>query len=176
MTKQRIALISLVGLLVFGLLIVGHILYKKNWLEASMLKQSQQIPGVLSAKIVEVNRQQELDVETKQISDLPKTSKMLEKLAGNMPIRYFDQRNFELEQILNQMQFPLQESITKGNFTEMQGNVKTIAEKYEVQIDLNIDSDQIYLVLNKGEAQLVTVVERHSQTKFLSSERSKIGS
>ncbi len=172
MTKQRITLISLVGLLVFGLLIVGQILYKKNWLDASILQQSQQISGVLSAKVVEVNGQKELDVVTRHISDLPKTSEKLERLAGKTPIRYFDQRSFELEQILNQMQFALQESIIKGNFTEMERNVLTIAEKSGVQLDLNMDSDQIYLVLNKGESQLVTVIERHSQDKFLRSERS----
>ena len=171
MTKQRITLISLVGLLVFGLLITGHILYKKHWLDAPMLQQSQQISGVLSAKIVEVNGQQELDVITRQISDLPMTSKMLEKLAPKIPIRYFDQRNTELEQILNQMQFALQESIITGNFTEMERSVKSIAEKSGVQLDLDMDSDYLYLVLSKGEAQLVTVLERHNKDKFLISER-----
>ncbi|MFZ3102997.1 MAG: hypothetical protein WA131_02475 [Desulfitobacteriaceae bacterium] len=172
MTKQRITLISLVGLLVFGLLIVGQILYQKNWVDTSILKQSQQIHGVLSVKVVEVNGQKELDVVTSRVSDLPKTSEKLEKLAGAIPIRYFDERSFELEQILNQMQFALQESIIKGNFTEMEQNVKLIADKSGVQLDLNMDSDQIYLVLTKGETQLVTVIERHSQAKFLRSEKS----
>ncbi len=172
MTKQRITLISLVGLLVFGLLIIGQIIYKKNWLDAPMLQQSQQISGVLSTKIVEVNGQQELDVVTRQMSDLPKTSEMLMKLAPGMPIRYFDQRDFKLEQILNQMQFALQESIIKGNFTEMERNVKSLAEKSGVQLDLDMDSDYLYLVLSKGEAQLVTVFERHNQAKFLISKRS----
>ena len=172
MTKQRITLISLVGLLVFGLLMVGQILYKKNWLDASMLEQSKQIPGVLSAKIAEVNGQQELDVITKQMSDLPKSSEMLKKLAGKIPIRIFDQRDFELEQILGKMQFSLQEGIVKGNFTEMEQNVTSLAKKSGVQIDLNMDSDEIYLVLNKGEAQLVTVLDRHSQGLFLTSEKS----
>jgi hypothetical protein len=171
MTKQRITLISLVGFLVFGLLTGGQILYKKNWLDASVLQQSQEISGVLSAKIVEVNGQQELDVETGKITDLPKTSMMLEKLAGKMPIRYLDQRNDELEQVLKEMQFSLQESIVQGNFTEMERNVKDIANNMGVQLDLNMDSNNIYLVLNKGKAQLVAVLERNGQAKFLTSEK-----
>lgn len=171
MTKQRITLISLVGFLVFGLLMGGQILYKKNWLDASVLQRSQEIPGVLAAKIVKVNGQQELNVETGNISDLPQTSLLLENLAGEMPIRYLDQRNPELEQIFQQMQFSLQESIVQGNFTEMEQNLKSIANRMEVQIILNIDSNNIYLVLNKGEAQLVAVLERKGQAKFLTSEK-----
>jgi hypothetical protein len=171
MTKQRITLISLVGFLVFGLLTGGQILYKKNWLDASILQQSQEIPGVLSAKIVEVNGQQELDIETGEITDLPKTSMMLEELAGKMPIRYMDQRNDELEQTLKQMQFSLQESIVQGNFTEMERNLKDIADNAGVQINLDIDSNNIYLALNKGEAQLVVVLERNGQANFLTSEK-----
>jgi hypothetical protein len=174
MTKQRITLISLVAFLVFGLLMGGQILYKKNWLDASLLKHSQEISGVLSAKIVEVNGRQELDVETGKITDLPETSMLLEKLAGKMPIRFLDQRNDELEQILKEMQFSLQESIVQGNFTEMERNVKSIAENSGVQIDLNMDSDNIYLVLNQGEAQLVAILERNGQTEFLTSEKSKV--
>jgi TRAP-type uncharacterized transport system substrate-binding protein len=154
---------------VFGLLTGGQILYKKNWLDASVLQQSQEISGVLSAKIVEVNGQQELDVETGKITDLPGTSMMLEKLAGKMPIRYLDQRNDELEQILEQMQFSLQESIVRGNFPEMERNIKVIADNAGVQINLNVDSNNIYLVLNKGEAQLVAVLERNGQARFLTS-------
>ncbi len=175
MKKQRITLICLVGFLVFGLLVGGQIIYKKNWLDASVLQRSQEIPGVLAAKIVEVNGQQELDIETGKITDLPETSLLLENLAGKMPIRYLDQRNAELEQILQEMQFPLQESIVQGNFTEMEQNVKRIADKMEVQINLNIDSNNIYLVLNKGEAQLVTVLERKGQAKFLTSEKASKG-
>lgn len=173
MTKQRLTLISLVGFIVFGLLMGGQILYKKNWLDASVLQQSQKISGVLSAKIVEVNGQQELDVETGKITDLAKTSMMLENLAGKMPIRYLDQRNDELEQILKEMQFSLQESIVQGNFTEMERNVKGIANNMGVQLDLSMDSNNIYLVLNKGKAQLVAVLERNGQAKFLTSEKVK---
>ncbi|MDD2233894.1 MAG: hypothetical protein PHZ11_02075 [Desulfitobacteriaceae bacterium] len=175
MTKRRITLVGLVAFLVFGLLMGGQIIYKKFWLDASMLQKSQEIPGVLSAKIVEVNGQQELDVETGKIIDLPATSMMLEKLAGKMPIRYLDQRNDELEQILKQMQFSLQESIVRGNFTEMERNVKVIADNAGVQINLNMDNNNIYLVLNKGEAQLVAVLERNGQARFLTSNKNLEG-
>ena len=52
MTKQRILLISLVGILIFGLLLGSKIVYQKKWLDVSILSQSQQIPGVVSAKTV----------------------------------------------------------------------------------------------------------------------------
>lgn len=171
MTKQRITLISLVGVLFFGLLLGGQILYKKNWVDAGILNQSLQIPGVVSAKLVEVNGQPELDVVTSQIKDLHQAALKLEKVAGKHPIRFRDQRNEDLEKLLDQMQFALQEGITRGNFTEMAQTIKEQAMKNGAQLDLAMDNEAIYLTLNKGEAQLVEVLERHDQGRFLPGEK-----
>jgi len=171
MTKQRITLISLAGLLVFSLLFGGQMLYKRNWVNANILEQSRQIPGVVSAKVVEVNGQQELDVVIGRITDLRQASAALSQLAGARPIRFLDSRNAKLEQLFNQMQFALQEGISRGNFTEMADRVSEQAEKAGVKLHLAMDSEAIYLVLNEGDAQLVAVLERHGQSRFLPSEK-----
>ena len=69
------------------------------------------------------------------------------------------------------MQFALQEGMARGNFTEMAQNVRTQAEKAGVQLELEMDNDAIYVVLNQGDAQLIEVIERHGQVKFLPSEK-----
>lgn len=171
MTKQRIMLISLVGIIVFGLLLGGRIIYQKQWVDASILSQSQHIPGVITTKKVQVNGQSEMDVQTSHLTNLSEVSQSLRKLAGNLPIRYLDQRNNTLSELFDQMEFPLQEGIAQGDFTEMAQNVKKLAEKAGVQLELQMDNDAIYVVLNQGKAQLVEVLERHQQGQFLPSEK-----
>lgn len=171
MTKQRIMLISLVGILIFGLLLGGKLIYQKKWLDVTMLHQSQQIPGVNSAKIVQDNGQQEMVVITNHLTNLRQASQTLEKLAGNLPIRYLDRSDDNLKKVFDQMQFALQEGIARGNFTEMEQNVRTQAEKAGVQLELEMDNDAIYVIMNHGDAQLIEVIERHGQGKFLPSEK-----
>ncbi|EGW38273.1 hypothetical protein [Desulfosporosinus sp. OT] len=171
MTKQRILLIGLVGLLVFGLLLGSKVVYQKKWVDASILSQSQQIPGVVSAKTVQKNGQSEIDVVTKHMTNLRQASNSLEKLAGELPIRYLDSTNDTLNKLFGQMQFALQEGIARGNFTEMAQNVRTQAEKAGVQLELEMDNDAIYVIMNQGDAQLIEVLERHGQVKFLASEK-----
>lgn len=169
MTKQRLTLISVVGLLVFSLLFGGQFLYKKNWVDKSIQEQSRQIPGVISATVVQENGQQVLNVATKQIPDLHQAAGDLLNLAGGRPVRLLDTRTPKLEQLLNQMQFALQEGVVRGNFTEMAQSVKEQAEAAGVKLELTMDSDYIYLELNDLDGQLVTVLERRGQGLFLPS-------
>lgn len=171
MEKQRILLISLVGFLIFGLLLGGKVVYQKNWLDVSILHQSQQIPGVISSKVVNNNGLKEMDVVTNKITNLRQASLALQKLTDNLPIRFLDRNNDSLNKLFGQMQFTLQEGIAHGNFTEMAQNVRTQAEKAGIQLELEIDNDAIYVILNQGDAQLLEVVERHGPVKYLPTEK-----
>lgn len=171
MGKQRILLISLIGVLMFGLLFGCKIIYQKNWQDGSLLRQSQQIPGVVSAEIVDVNGQKELDVVTEQVVNFRQTCLALQKLTGDMPIRFLDQSNDELNRIFAQMQFALQEGIALGDFTGMEEKVRAQAEAAGVQYELEMDNEAIYVLLNQGDAQLLEVVERREQVKYLSTEK-----
>ena len=171
MTKQRILLISLVGLLIFGLLLGSKFVYQKKWIDVNILSQSEQIPGVVSAKTVQKNGQSEMVVVTNQMTNLRQASLALEKLAGELPIRYLDRNNDTLNKLFGQMQFALQEGIARGNFTEMAQNVRNQAEKAGIQLELEMDNEAIYVIMNQGDAQLIEVIERHGQVNFLPSEK-----
>ncbi len=170
MTKQRIALISLIGILVFGLLLGGQLVYKNKWVNGTLTKESQRIQGVLSAKIATYDGQSELVVQTSGIDNLQKASLELQRISGMRPIRFVDQRTPELENIFQKMQFPIQEGIVRGNFTEMEQTLRELADKNEVNLSLAMDNSAIYLTLTKEESQLVAVLERHGQGTFLQSE------
>jgi len=135
------------------------------------LRQSQQIPGVVSAKVVNNNGVKELDVVTNKLTNLRQASLALQKLAGNVPIRFLDQNNDALKKVFGQMQFALQEGIAQGNFTEMEQKARDQAEKAGIQLELEIDNDAIYVVLNQGDAQLLEVIERRGQVKYLATEK-----
>ncbi|MHB8076151.1 hypothetical protein [Desulfosporosinus fructosivorans] len=171
MVKQRILLISLVGFLIFGLLLGGKVVYQKNWQDVSIMNQSQKIPGVESAKIVNNEGQKELDVVTNKITNLRLAGLALQKLTDNLPIRFLDQNNDVLKKVFGQMQFALQEGIATGDFTEMEQTVRGQVEKAGVQLELEIDNDAIYVILNQGDAQLVEVIERHGQVNYLPTEK-----
>ena len=171
MGKQRILLISLVGFLIFGLLLGGKVVYQKKWQDVSVLRQSQQIPGVVSAKVTNNNGLKELDVVTNKITNLRQASLALQKLADNLPIRFLDRSNDALKKVFGQIQFALQEGIAQGDFTGMEQKVRSQAERAGIQLELEIDNDAIYVILNQGEAQLLEVIERHGQVKYLSTEK-----
>lgn len=172
MTKQRIALISLIGVLVFGLLLGGQLVYKNKWVNGTLTKESQQIQGVLSATIATYDGQSELVAQTSGIDNLQKTSLELQRISGMRPIRFVDQRTPELERTFQQMQFPIQEGIVRGNFTEMEQTLRVLADKNGAKMSLSMDNSAIYLTLTKEEGQLVAVLERHGQGIFLPSEGS----
>jgi len=171
MTNRRILLISFVGLLIFGVLLGGKVVYQKKWVDVSILNQSQQIPGVVSAKVVNNNSLKEMVVETNQLTDLRQTSQTLIEVADSVPIRFIDRRNSALEKLFGQIQFAIQEGIARGNFMEMEQNVRSQAEKEGVEIELEMDSDAIYVILNQEQAQLIEVIERKGQGKFLPTEK-----
>lgn len=171
MTNRRILLISLVGFLIFGLLLGGKFIYQKQWVDVTILSQSQDIPGVVSAKVESHNGLKEMVVHTNQLTNLRQASQSLKKVAENVPIRFVDSRNQTLERVLGQMQFAVQEGIVSGNFTVMAQNLRTQAENEGVNLELEMDSDAIYLILNQGPAQLLEVIERNGQGEFLSSEK-----
>lgn len=171
MGKQRIQLISLVSFLIFGLLLGGKVVYQKEWQDVSVLRQSQQIPGVVSAKTVNNNGLKEMDVVTNKITNLRQTSLALQKLADNSPIRFLDRNNDALKKVFGKIQFALQEGIAQGDFTGMEQNVRSQAERAGIQLELEIDNDAIYVILNQGDAQLLEVIERHGQVKYLPTEK-----
>lgn len=171
MTKQRIILISLVGILIFGLLLGGKVIYQKKWVDASILSQSQQIPGVISTNIVQENGQKVMTVVTDHLTNLRQASLALQKLADKAPIRYLDRSNDTLKKLFSQMQYALQEGIARGNFTEMEQTIRKQAENAGIQLELELDNDAIYVILNQGEAQLIEVIERKGQENFQPSEK-----
>jgi len=170
MTKQRITLVSLAALVVFGLLLGGQLIYTRTWVDSNLLRHSREIAGVTAAKVTEVNGQKELDVTVDQVADLRAASQELMKLAGKMPIRLLDRRSAELTKLLGQMEFSLQEGLVRGNFVEMEKTVAELAAQQGVEANLAMDSEAVYLTLSKGSAQLVEVLERHGQGSFLASE------
>lgn len=171
MTKQRIMLISLVGILIFGLLFGGKVIYQKKWVDASILSQSKKIPGVISTNTIQENGQQVMVVVTNHLTNLREASLALQKLAGKVPIRYLDRSNDTLKKLFGQMQYALQEGIARGNFTEMEQTIRKQAENADVQLELELDYDAIYVILNQEDAQLIEVIERKGQEKFRPSER-----
>lgn len=171
MTKQRILLICLVGILMFSVLLGGKFIYQKKWVDVSMLSESQQIQGVISAK-VETNRGlKEMVVVTDNLTNLRQANQKLIKIVDNVPIRFIDRKNETLEKLFEEMQFAFQEGIARGNFTEMAQKVRTQAEEAGVQLELEMDNEAIYVVMNQGDAQLIEVIERNGQERFLPTEK-----
>jgi hypothetical protein len=169
MTKQRIALISLIAIIVFGSLLGGELVYKKVWINDALSQESMQVHGISSAKMKSIDGKTELMVQTNLIDDLQKVSLQLQQIAGVNPIRLVDHRTPELVDLFQSMQFPIQEGIANGNFSHMEASLKELAAKAGVDLKLNMDNSAIYLTLTKEEGQLVAVVERQDRGAFLPS-------
>lgn len=168
MTKQEITRIALVALTVFCLLLAGNALYKKYWVEKNLTLQVGNIAGVVAAQIVESDGKNELDVQTRNVTDLPQICEKLDNISRGVPIRFIDSRSAELTDLYREMQFALQEGIATGNFTQMAGEIKDQAKKAGAEVQVDVDGKRIYLVLSKGGAQLVSVLERQDPGLYLS--------
>lgn len=170
MTKRRIMIIGLTSLVVFGILISAQILYQKEWLNAKLVQESLSIQGVVSTEIVTTKSGKEFHVVSGIIDDLSESSRQLEKLAAGIPIRMIDQRNDYLKQVFEQMQFSLQEGMITGGFTEMDKNLRALADNAGVKAEISMDSKHIYINLRQDQAQLVEILERQNDGKYLPSE------
>lgn len=171
MTKQRLILISLVGILSLSLLLGVAYLYQIRWVDVNTLQQGQKIVGVTSAKFITNDDQKELRVVTNHLTNLRLACQFLEKMAGKLPIRYLDQRDEVLVDQFDVMQFALQQGLAQGDFTEMENKAQKMADGWGVQLELEMDSDAIYVIMNHGEAQLIEVIERNDPKKYLPSEK-----
>lgn len=169
MMKQKILRISLAGILVFGILLGGQILYSNNWVNGKLAQNSRQINGVILAQLTAENGQKVLEVTTNHVQNLERVKQQLETLAGQHPIRLKDQRTPELEKLLAKMEFPLQEGIALGNFTQMEATLQQQAAQAGVNLELAMDGEGIYVNLTQGQDQLLEVIERPGQGKFLPS-------
>lgn len=169
MTKQRIALISLIAIIVFGSLLGGELVYKKLWINDALSQETMKVHGISSAKMKSIDGKAELLVQTNLIDDLQKVSQQLLQIAGVNPIRLVDHRTPELVNLFQSMQFPIQEGIVNGNFSDMEASLKELAANAGVDLKLTMDNTAIYLTLTREEGQLVAVVERHDQGAFLPS-------
>lgn len=172
MTRQRLTLISLVSILIFGLLLSGKLIYQNKWIEGSLIQESQKIEGVISADLLDSQGATEMMVKTDQVTDLQSICQQLKKISGAHPIRLVDRRSQELEEVYQGMQFAIQEGIAMGNFTRMKEILTTQADQAGVVMNLTMDNEAIYLTLDKEKNQLVSVIERHGQGVFLPSEGS----
>jgi len=110
-------------------------------------------------------------VVTNKMTNLRLAGLALQELDDKLPIRYLDQNNDTLNELFGQMQFAIQEGMARGNFTEMAQNIRSQADKAGVQLELEIDNNALYVILNQEDAQLVEVIERHGQVKYLPTEK-----
>ncbi len=169
MTRQRLTRISVIGILVFSLLLAGRLLYEEQWIGNLLTKETQAIPGVNSVEIMKDQGTQEMLVTTQNVTDLQDLSEELLKISGTTPIRFLDQRNEVLEEVYQKMQFTVYEGIELGNYREMEITLGEQAEAAGVGLNLSMDDRCIYLILTQGDNQLLSVIERQGQSMFLSS-------
>lgn len=167
MTRQRLTRISVIGILVFTLLVAARLLYEEQWIGSLLTKESQSIPGVNSVEILKDQGIQEMIVTTENVTDLQSLSQELVKIAGTTPIRIQDQRNETLEKVYQKMQFAIYEGIELGNFREMEEILAKQAEGAGVELNLTMDDQAIYLNLTQGENQLLSVIQRQGENQFL---------
>ena len=167
MARQRLTRISIIGILVFALLIGARLLYEEQWIGNLITKETKSIPGINSVEILKEQGNQEMLVTTENVTDLQSLSHELLKISDTTPIRILDQRNETLEKVYQKMQFTIYEGIELGNFREMEEILNKQAEGAGVELNLSMDDKAVYLNLTQGENQLLSVIERQGQNLFL---------
>lgn len=169
MNRERNPWLSGVIALVATLLILfgGQTVYHTFAVAKPLDKAFDGIDGVKSVAWENIEgKAVSLQVSLDNAVNLQETYKKIESKAksvlGQTPLKIniSDTRNAELEKVLHEMHFDIQEAIATGRFSAMAETIKNKAANYGVQEQVYIDAQNVYLQLTKGEADLYAVIPR----------------
>lgn len=155
----------------------GQLLWNKYAVANPINKMLQNINGVESVTIGRLNEQGKnnekvkvLYIKLKNVSNLQVVyGEIIDGLkhvdAGNkFDIVIQDTRTPELEQFYYNIHYYVQEAIFTGNFATMADRINAKASGAGVDAQIYVDTQNIYLKMTKGNAEMYVVVSRNGSS------------
>lgn len=162
----RVPVIVIAALLTLVLLFGFNVFYREVRIEKPLLDGVKQVKEVKDLKLFNRDGKQVLRVRLGEVADLQRTYIAVREKAGQVfgsrpyLIEIVDNPSPELEKIYYNLQFPLQEALVRGNFTEMKKAVEAETAPSGVEARVYIDQENLYLQLKKGDHYLYRIFPR----------------
>jgi len=168
---RRVMTVFLVSLATLGILLGSSFVYDRltftNPIEANVTK----LPAIGSFKVEKLNSRSKITVQFNVTSKL-RTSfyQMLDQLQSqstklaNLTVEINNKADEKLRDFLTEAQLPIHEAISTGKFTILPGELEKLASPRQLQYDLEIDNDFIFLTVSDGSSAAHMVINRgHSE-------------
>lgn len=169
--RWPVAVLSL--LITLGILAAGGYLFRLQTVDQPLHKLYRGMAEVKKYDIKQVGDQTVISVELARTSNLMDTYRRLDDLTREVigkesyRIRVRDQRTPELEEVYYRVHFNLQESIVKGNFSEMVASVEEAGKAAGLDRQrIYVDGQRLYLQFHKGDRYLYEIVPRDADTQY----------
>ncbi len=163
----RIQVALLVFLVIVGLGLGIRYLHQQTRVIDPLTVQLQQIPGISSTNIQQhmiggartlVALQLEADASLGTV--FPRVYQTLASGGGAYAIQVQDSPTAAILALFQQMQIAVEEAIVTGEFTALSDRVETLARAADVEWDLGLDREFIYLSLTAEDGNLRRVIRR----------------
>ncbi|MDA8441943.1 MAG: hypothetical protein M0Z55_06165 [Peptococcaceae bacterium] len=169
---KKVGVVVLVTAITLGALVGIQFAWKKYMLDAPVTSKISNISGVSSVKIgTDSTDSGVIKVTLKSVPDLKVTCSQLLKAADSGKILLIDHRSPQLQSVLEQMRFNVEEALVKGDFVEMKAAIDKIAQTDKLtNYHIYMDDEYIYLQFGQGQNYLYQVFARQSDKAQLFTE------
>jgi len=164
--KIDFKIVVLVILVSITLFFGGQLLYQKFYINSPLTQELQAVPGVTAVKIEENNGETVVNIALGSVEDLEKSYLEFKKIVKKketkkVQINILDNPNPLLEELYREMNFSIQEAITKGSFGEMYTRLEDLAREKGLQDwSVSLDQDNIYLQIKEKKNYLYRIIAR----------------
>lgn len=169
---RRIFTVLVVSLATLGILLGSTFAYNRlaftKPLEASVIK----LPAIGSFKIEKINSRSKITVQFNVPVKLRTNFyQMLDQLHGqfstksnNLTIEINNKPNEQLGNYLIEARLPIHQAISTGEFTALPRELEKLAANTQVQYDLEVDNDFIFLTVSDGSETAHLIINRGDST------------
>lgn len=145
----------------------GQWLYNKYGYQQSLQQALERQPQVADFKAEDQGGQLAVTVRLRSTENLVGAYKEIKRTVNNalgsrpFVLELADNRDASLEEAFYQSQFIIYQAIAQGSFKEMEIEVNAHARAVGASARMYIDSENVYLVLTKGDRYLNAVIPRN---------------
>lgn len=159
---QKVGVIVVVTLLTLGILIGIQFGWKKYMLDDPVLSKLSSVPGVSKVTLgTDSSNSGTVVVKLGKVSNIKATCQSLLQVDSSGKILLQDNRSPELQSLLENVRFNIEEAIVKGDFTEMRQAIDSAAQTAKLDnYAVYMDSEYIYVQFGKGNNYLYQVFAR----------------
>jgi hypothetical protein len=168
LTRLKVFAIVVALLITLGALLAGQSFYEKNIVNRDLTQKIRAVVPNVAIRVAKDEQPPTVYVSNAQVSDLQSTYSRLDKvvsqqLSPDYRVVLVDRRSVGLQDALEQCQFSIQEAIATGSFQKMQKTVQQITGARQVNSQISVDNDNVYLTLSDGDGYLYGVISRTSK-------------